>query len=77
MLPIRFKRVLPESHSGSIRILAVVPTKNGLCNVYQHGRIFSASNYLEMLDRVRQAGTINPAHWEQLHGKRYLSNYGG
>lgn len=72
-----FKRVLPESTNGSIRILAVVPRDNGLCAVYQHKRIFSMSNYLEMLARVREAGSIDPAHWDVLPGKRYLSNYGG
>lgn len=77
MQPIRFKRVLPESTNGSIRILAVMPRDNGLCAVYQHKRIFSVGNYLEMLDRVREAGSINPEHWDLLPGKRYLSNYGG
>lgn len=73
---LKFRRVLPEGGPG-IRVLAVVPTKAGRCDVYRHNRIFQYSNYLDVMSRMRDVGQLELAHWELFDRNAYLTNYGG
>lgn len=73
---LRFKRVLPCG-DPDIRILAVIATKPGRCDVYRHKLVFQYINYLDVLGRMRDAGQIELAHWELLERNAYLTNYGG